>query len=74
MKAGDCLLVEKTNRRFDVFKIVADGARELIHQDAPNIYRAARIARENLAPDGCEIFYKHDAEPDSAIRPWIRLE
>jgi hypothetical protein len=70
MRRGDCLVIEKRNGRFDVFKLPARGEREAIRQDIYDGSTAWLIASAKLKPDGHEVYFKHEAEPDSAIRPY----
>jgi hypothetical protein len=66
--SGDCLVVERTDGLFEVYKVWADGARQL-RETIADRQRACQIARILLTPDGETVYFKAAKEPDSAIRP-----
>ena len=70
MKTGDCLVIEKRNCRFDVFILLTKDEREPIRQDIYDGGTAWLIASARAEPDGHIVYFKHEAEPDSAIRPY----
>ena len=70
MTSGDCLVVERADGVFEVYKVSADGNRQLRDTIADR-ERACQIARILLSPDGETVYLKAAGEPDSAIRPHI---
>ncbi len=68
MTSGDCLLIENANGSFDLFKLLPDGNRHPVCRGIGDPHVARRLAVAKLAPHGREVFYKDEAEPDSAIR------
>jgi hypothetical protein len=70
MKSGDYLVIEKRNCRFDVFKLLTEDECEPIRQDIYDGGTAWLIASAQAEPDGHTVYFKHEAEPDSAIRPY----
>jgi len=70
MTSGDCLVVERTDGLFEIYKIWAEGARQLRDTIADR-HRACTIARILLSPDGETVYFKAAEEPDSAIRPQV---
>jgi hypothetical protein len=70
MKSGDCLVIEKRNCRFDVFRLVTRDEREPIRQDIYDGGTAWLIASAQAESEGHTVYFKHEAEPDSAIRPY----
>ena len=70
MTSGDCLVVERADGVFEVYKVCADGNRQLKDTIADR-ERACQIARILLSPDGETVYFKAAGEPDSAIRPHI---
>jgi hypothetical protein len=70
MKIGDCLVIEKRNGRFDVFKLPPKGERESIRQDIYDGSTAWLIASAKTEAKSHKVYFKHEAEPDSAIRPY----
>ena len=73
MTSGDCLVVERTDGLFEVYKVWAEGARQL-RDTISDRHRACQIARILLAPDGEAVYFKAAGEPDSAIRPHAEEE
>jgi hypothetical protein len=70
MTSGDCLVVERADGVFEVYKVCADGNRQLKDTIADR-ERACQIARILLSPGGETVYLKAAGEPDSAIRPHI---
>jgi hypothetical protein len=70
MTSGDCLVVERADGVFEVYKVWTEGARQLRDTIADR-ERACQIARILLSPDGETVYFKAAGEPDSAIRPHI---
>jgi hypothetical protein len=70
MTSGDCLVVARNDGGFDVFKLWAEGARQRVDVDIADSQTALRIARARLEPDGGAVYFKEEAEPDAAIRPY----
>jgi hypothetical protein len=70
MTSGDCLVVERADGVFEVYKVWKEGARQLRDTIADR-ERACQIARILLSPDGETVYFKAAGEPDSAIRPHI---
>jgi hypothetical protein len=69
MTSGDCLVVQRTDGLFAVYKVWANGARQPVRNHIPNCRDAWHIARRLLAPDREDVYFKEAEEPDSAIRP-----
>jgi hypothetical protein len=69
MTSGDCLVVQRTDGLFAVYKVRANGARLPVKNHIPNRREAWQIARSLLAPDGEGVYFKEVGEPDSTIRP-----
>ena len=67
--SGDCLVVERSDGKFDVYKVWAEGARQCVKDAIADRRTACQIARKLLVPDGETVYFKEAAEPDSAIRP-----
>ena len=70
MTSGDCLVISRSDGRFDVFKVWAEGARQPVHGDTGDRLTAWQVAHTLLDPEGGIVYYKDEAEPDSAIRPY----
>jgi hypothetical protein len=70
MTSGDCLVVERADGLFEVYKVLKEGARHL-RDTVTDRERACQIARVLLSPDGETVYFKVAGEPDSAIRPHI---
>jgi hypothetical protein len=68
MTSGDCLVTERADGRYDVFKVATNGTPQPIRRDITDGLMAWLIAHTKLAPTGREVYFKHQAEPDSAIR------
>jgi hypothetical protein len=68
--SGDCLIVARSDGRYEVFKVWAKGARQPVHGDTADRLTAWQVAQTLLDPEGGAVYYKHEAEPDSAIRPY----
>ena len=66
--SGDCLVVERKDGLFDIYKVWAEGARQL-RDTIGDRQRACQIARILLSPDGETVYFKGAGEPESAIRP-----
>ena len=69
MTSGDCLVIARHDGLFDVFKLWAEGSRQRVDLEIVDRHAALRIARTRLEPDGSAVYFKEEAEPDSAIRP-----
>jgi hypothetical protein len=69
MTSGDCLVIARNDGGFDVFKLWAHCARQRVNVDTTERQMALQVARQQLAPDGNAVYFKEEAEPDSAIRP-----
>lgn len=63
---GHTLVIEKDGGRADVRKMNAAGAWEYVRDDIP-MQTAREIARNTLEP-GCRVWFKHESQPDTAIR------
>jgi hypothetical protein len=70
MTSGDCLVIARNDGGFEVFKLWADCARQRVANDIADSQTALRIARAKLEPDGGAVYFKEEAEPDTAIRPY----
>ncbi len=68
--SGDCLVIARNDGGFDVFKLWAEGARQRVDVDITDSQTALQVARARLDPDGGAIYFKEEAEPDAAIRPY----
>lgn len=68
MTSGDCLVTERPDGRYDVFKVATNGRTQPIRRDITDGMMAWLIAQTRLGPHGHEVFFKHATEPDSAIR------
>jgi hypothetical protein len=68
MTSGDCLVVERTDGEFDIYKVWAEGARQCVRHGISDRSTAAHIANKLLVPDGENVYFKEASEPDSAIR------
>ena len=68
MMSGDCLVTARADGRYDVFKVAMNGTPQPIRRDVGDGLTAWLIAQTRLAPNGREVYYKHQTEPDSAIR------
>jgi hypothetical protein len=68
MTSGDCLLIERADGSFDLFKLVLNGTRQPVHRNISDHAVARRLAEAKLAPHGRDVYYKDESEPDSAIR------
>ena len=68
MTSGDCLVVERKDGLFDIYKVWAEGARQL-RDTIGDRQRACQIARILLSPDGETVYFRGAGEPESAIRP-----
>jgi hypothetical protein len=64
---GHTLVIEKDGGRADVRKMSAAGAWEYLRDDLADIHTAYGIARNNLDP-GCRVWFRHESQPDTAIR------
>jgi hypothetical protein len=69
MTSGDCLVIARNDGGYDVFKLWAEGARQRVNVDTTERQKALQVARKQLEPDGNAVYFKEEAEPDSAIRP-----
>jgi hypothetical protein len=69
--SGDCLVVERADGRFDVYKVWAEGARQCVRHGIADRSSASQIAHTLLTPDGETVYFKEASEPDSAIRPHV---
>jgi hypothetical protein len=67
---GDALMIEKPNGHCDVRTMNADGLWDDYREGITNVHTAWYIARANILISGCRVWYRHDAELDSAIRPY----
>ncbi len=68
MTGGDCLVIERADGRFDLFKLTPSGARHPIYRDISDQHVARRLAIAKVGPHGRDVFFKDESEPDSAIR------
>lgn len=69
MASGDCLVVERQDGLFEVYKVWANGARQPVTDGISDRQAALQVARTKLVPDGDAVFFKEAGQPDSAIRP-----
>jgi hypothetical protein len=69
MTSGDCLVVERPDGLFEVYKVWANGARQPIRDPLADRDTACQVARTLLSPDGQMVYFKEAGQPDSAIRP-----
>jgi hypothetical protein len=69
MTSGDCLVIARNDGGFDVYKLWAHGARQRVNVDTTERRTALQVALKQLTPDGTAVYFKEEAEPDSAIRP-----
>jgi hypothetical protein len=69
MTIGDCLVVQRTDGLFAVYKLRADGARQPVKNHIPDSREAWKIARRLRADDGEGVYFQEAGEPDTAIRP-----
>jgi hypothetical protein len=69
--SGDCLVVERTDGKFDVYKVWAEGARQCVRHGISDRSTATHIAQRLLVPDGEMVYFKEASEPDSEIRPQL---
>ena len=67
---GDALVIERPNGQCDVRTMNADGIWEPLGGGVKDVHTAWGIARTNILRKGCVVWYRHEAEPDSAIRPY----
>jgi hypothetical protein len=74
MTSGDCLVVERNDGLFEVYKVWANGALQPISDSVTDRRTAWQVARTKLSPDGEAIYFKEAGEPDSAIRPHPALD
>ena len=74
MTSGDCLVVERTDGKFEIYKVWAEGARQCVRHGISDRSTAAHIALKLLVPDGEMVYFKRASEPDSAIRPQVEDE
>jgi hypothetical protein len=72
--SGDCLIVERADGLFDVYKVWAEGARQHVRDAIADRSTACHVARTLLIPDGETVYFKRADEPDSAIRPQRTIE
>ncbi len=70
MTIGDCLVTERRDGRFDVFKLSIGGVPQPIRRDISDPCLAWLLAQTKLFPNGHEVYYKHQDDPDSAVRPY----
>ncbi len=68
MTAGDCLLVERADGYFDLFKVLPNGTRCAIYRGIVDAHIARRLAMAKLEPHGRAVYFKDESEPDSKIR------
>jgi hypothetical protein len=68
-RQGHTLVIEKSGGGADVSKMSADGVWEPVRNDTADVHTAWTIARSNLE-QGCSVWFRHESEPDSAIRPY----
>src|SRR5262245_47092621 len=68
MTSGDCLVVERTDGLYEIYKVWANGARQPVKDSVIDRQTAWQVARTMLAPDGEAVYFKRAEEPDSAIR------
>ena len=64
---GHTLVIEKDGGHADVRKLSAAGAWEYVRDDLADVHTAWTIARANLE-QGCRVWFKHESQPDTAIR------
>jgi len=69
MTTGDCLVVQRTDGLFAVYKVWANGARQPVKNHIRDRRAAWQTAHTLLAPGGESVYFKEAGEPDSAIRP-----
>jgi hypothetical protein len=69
MTSGDCLVVERHDGLFEVYKVWANGARQPVSHGISGRRAAWQVARTKLAPDGDTVYFKEAGQPDSEIRP-----
>jgi len=69
MESGACLVVERIDGLFEVYKVWADGARQAVSHGISYRRAAWEVAKSKLVPDGDAIYCKEAAQPDSEIRP-----
>ena len=74
MTSGDCLVVERADGKFEIYKVWAEGARQCVRHGISDRSTAAHIAQKLLVPDGEMVYFKKASEPDSAIRPQVEDE
>ena len=72
--SGDCLVVQRSDGLFDVYKVWAEGARQRVRDAIADRSTACQVARTLLIPDGETVYFKRAEEPDSAIRPHRAIE
>jgi D-alanyl-D-alanine carboxypeptidase len=68
MTSGDCLVTAREDGRFDVFKVATNGRPQPIRRDISDAMMAWLIAQTKVGPNGHEVYFKYQSEPDSAIR------
>jgi hypothetical protein len=68
MTNGDCLLIERVDGSFDLFKVLPNGTRHPVYRNISDHRLARRLADARLGPHGRDVYYKDESDPDSAIR------
>jgi hypothetical protein len=68
MSSGDCLVTERLDGRFDVFKLSISGVPQPIRRDISDPRMAWLVAQTKLFPNGHDVYYKRQGEPDTAVR------
>ena len=68
MGVGDCLVTERSDGRFDVFKLSVSGVPQPIRRDIGDPLMAWLLAQTKLFPNGHDVYYKRQEDPDSAVR------
>jgi hypothetical protein len=71
-QTGDTLVIAKAGGRADVRKLKSGGAWDFVRDGANDVHSGWEIARSNLElePKGRKVWYRAEAESDSAIRPY----
>ncbi len=67
---GDALVIEKPNGQCSVNTMNADGVWESLRSGVEDVHAAWTIARTNILRKGCIVWYRHESESNSAIRPY----
>jgi hypothetical protein len=68
MTRGDCLVIERADGCFDLFKLLPNGTRHPVYRSIADHHVARRLAVAKLGPQGRAVYYKDESEPDAAIR------